>query len=207
MGKILYVGFSDAPAWVVSRAQTTAQLMGWTPFTSIQVQYNLVERSVERELLPMAQALNMAVTVWSPLAGGLLTGKYNAPTQEPKRWSHESPMSAAYVNDRNLKIAQVAIDIAFKINHSPSQVAINWIRQKKDQGEMIPIIAGRSIDQFKDDMNCLNFKLSQEHMRMLDEASAIPLGFPYDFLCSDFVQKLIYGETRQLLDVEVPLAA
>lgn len=185
LGKILYIGFSDAPAWVVSRAQTMAQLMGWTSFTSIQVQYNLVERSVERELLPMAKALNMAVTVWSPLAGGLLTGKYNAPTQEPKRWTHESPMSAAYVNDRNLKIAQVAIDIAFQINRSPSQVAINWIRQKKDQGEMIPIIAGRRVDQFKDDLNCLSFELSPEHMKRLDEASAIPLGFPYDFLCSD----------------------
>lgn len=207
LGKILYVGFSDAPAWVISRANTMAQLLGWTPFTSIQVQYNLVERSAERELLPMAKALNMAVTVWSPLAGGLLTGKYNAPTQEPKRWTHESPMSAAYVNERNLKIAHVAIDIAFQINHSPSQVAINWIRQKQGQAEMIPIIAGRSVDQFKDDLNCLAFELSPEHMKRLDEASAIQLGFPHDFLCSEFVQKLIHGETLPLLEIERPLAA
>jgi aryl-alcohol dehydrogenase-like predicted oxidoreductase len=206
-GKILYVGFSDAPAWIVSRAHTMAQLMGWTPFSAIQVPYSLVERTVERELLPMAKALNMAVTVWSPLAGGLLTGKYNAPTQEAKRWTHESPMSAAYVNDRNLKIAQVAIDIAYQINRSPSQVAINWIRQKKDQAEMIPIIAGRNVDQLKDDLNCLSFTLSPEHMQRLDDASAIDLGFPHDFLYTDYVQKLIYGETRQLLEVETPLAA
>jgi aryl-alcohol dehydrogenase-like predicted oxidoreductase len=207
LGKILYVGFSDAPAWVVSRAHTMAQLRGWTPFTSIQVQYNLVERSAERELLPMAKALDMGVTVWSPLAGGLLTGKYNAQTDEPKRWIQESPMSSVYVNERNLKIAQAAIDIAYQINHSPSQVAINWIRQKKDQAELIPIIAGRNVEQFEDDLNCLSFELSPEHMKRLDEASAIQLGFPYDFLCSDFVQKLIHGETGHLIELERPLAA
>lgn len=206
-GRILYIGFSDAPAWVVSRAQTMAQFMGWTPFTSIQVPYNLVQRSAERELLPMANSLDIGVTVWSPLAGGLLTGKYNTETTEPKRWRHESPMSAALVNDRNLQIAQVAIDIAFQINQSPSQVAINWIRQKKDQAELIPIIAGRNVEQFRDDMNCLSFELSPEHMKRLDDASAIPLGFPYEFLYSDYVQKLIHGETRQLLEVEMPLAA
>lgn len=207
MGNILHVGFSDAPAWVVSRATTMADLRGWTPFTSIQVQYNLVERSVERELLPMAKALEMGVTVWSPLAGGLLTGKYNVQTAEPKRWGHDSPMTAEYVNDRNLKIAQVAIDIAREIDHSPSQVAINWIRQKRDQGILIPIIGGRRVDQVKDDMNCLYFELSPDHMKRLDDASAISLGFPYDFLCSDFVQKLIHGDTRHQLEIELPIAA
>jgi aryl-alcohol dehydrogenase-like predicted oxidoreductase len=206
-GKILYIGFSDAPAWVVSRANTMAQLRGWTPFTSIQVAYNLVERSAERELMPMAKAMDIGVTVWSPLAGGLLTGKFNAPTQEPKRWAHTSPMSAPHVNDHNLKIAQAAIDIAFQINRSPSQVAINWIRQKKNQAELIPIIAGRNVDQFKDDLNCLNFELSPEHMKILDDASAIELGFPYDFLCSDYVQKLIHGDTLDKLEVELPIAA
>jgi aryl-alcohol dehydrogenase-like predicted oxidoreductase len=206
-GKILYVGFSDAPAWVVSRANTMAQLRGWTPFTTIQVQYNLVERSAERELLPMAQALDIGVTVWSPLAGGLLTGKYNAPTSEPKRWGQESPLSSSYVNDRNLKIAKAAIDIAYEIGHSPAQVAINWIRQKQSLGEMIPILAGRSADQFRDDLNCLNFELSPRHMERLDKASAIQLGFPHDFLRSPFVQKLIHGETGQQLEVKLPLAA
>ncbi len=206
-GKILYVGFSDAPAWVVAHANTMAQLRGWTPFTSIQVQYNLVERSAERELLPMAQALDIGVTAWSPLAGGLLTGKYNAPTQEPKRWKHESPMSAAHVNERNLHIAQAAIDIAYEIGRSPSQVSINWIRQKQNLGELIPIIAGRSIDQFKDDLGCLDFQLSPEQLKKLDDASAIPLGFPHDFLHSEFIQKLIHGETGKLLEVRLPLAA
>ena len=206
-GKVLYVGFSDAPAWVVARANTMAELRGWTPFTSIQVQYNLVERTAERELLPMAQALDIGVTVWSPLAGGVLTGKYNAPTTEPKRWMHESPMSSAYVNERNLRIAQAAIDIAFGIGRSPSQVAINWIRQKRNLAEMIPIIAGRSADQLRDDLNCLSFELSSQHMKQLDEASAIELGFPHDFLCSGFVQKLIHGDTGDLLEVKLPLAA
>jgi aryl-alcohol dehydrogenase-like predicted oxidoreductase len=171
------------------------------------VQYNLVERSAERELLPMAQALDIGVTVWSPLAGGLLTGKYNAKTSEPKRWTHESPMSAAYVNERNLKIAQVAIDIAAEIGRSPSQVAINWIRQKRDQAQLIPIIAGRNAGQFRDDLQCLSFELSREQMTRLDQSSAIPLGFPHDFLGSDFVQKLIHGDTKDLLDVEYPIAA
>ncbi len=207
LGKILYVGFSDAPAWVIARATTIAELRGWTPFIGIQVLYNLAERTAERELLPMAKALGIGVTVWSPLAGGLLTGKYNAKTAEPKRFTPDNPRTPAFVNERSLKIVEVAIDIGRQINHSPAQVALAWIRQKKDQGDLIPIIAGRRVEQFKDDLGCLTFELSPEHMKRLDDASAVPLGFPHDFLATDFVQGLIHGQTRPLLEAELRLAA
>jgi aryl-alcohol dehydrogenase-like predicted oxidoreductase len=74
-GKVLYIGISDAPAWIVSRANTMAELRGWTSFAGLQIEYSLIERTVERELLPMARELDLGVTAWSPLAGGLLTGK------------------------------------------------------------------------------------------------------------------------------------
>src|SRR5919199_1312552 len=81
-GKILYIGISDAPAWIVSQANTLANLSGWTEFAGIQIQYSLIERTPERELLPMASALDMGVTAWSPLGGGVLTGKYNKNNEE-----------------------------------------------------------------------------------------------------------------------------
>ena len=108
-GKILYIGISDVPAWVVSYADAIAELRGWSPFIGIQVMYNLIERSVERELLPMARALDIGVTAWSPLGGGVLSGKYNINRQnnpnEQKRYNDNNPMSASFVNERNISIA------------------------------------------------------------------------------------------------------
>jgi aryl-alcohol dehydrogenase-like predicted oxidoreductase len=105
-GKILYIGISDVPAWVVSYTDAIAELHGWSPFIGIQVMYNLIERSVERELLPMARALDIGVTAWSPLGGGVLSGKYNTQnTNEQKRYNVNNPMSASFVNERNISIA------------------------------------------------------------------------------------------------------
>lgn len=207
LGKVLHIGFSDAPAWVIARANTLAELKGWTPFTGIQVQYNLVERTGERELLPMARALGIGVAVWSPLAGGVLTGKYSFKTDEPKRFTLDNPHTSAFVNSRNLKIAQIIVNVAQEIHRTPSQVALNWILQKKDQGTLVPIIAGRNVDQLRDNLQCLVFELSAEHMKRLDEASAISPGFPHDFLLKGFAQDLIYGKTRPLLEVELGRAA
>src|SRR4030095_5456061 len=106
--KILYIGISDAPAWVVSYADAIAKFRGWTPFVGIQIMYNLIERSAERDLLPMAPALGICVTSWSPLAGGVLSGKYNKTEKsanEQNRYSANNPMSASFVNERNISIA------------------------------------------------------------------------------------------------------
>ncbi len=92
-GKVLYVGMSDAPAWVVARANTMSELQGWSPLIGVQIMYSLIERTPERELLPMARTLDIGVTAWSPLGGGLLSGKYNEETQEQRRFETDGPMT------------------------------------------------------------------------------------------------------------------
>jgi aryl-alcohol dehydrogenase-like predicted oxidoreductase len=124
-GKILYVGISDAPAWVVSQANTIADIRGWSYFRGIQIMYSLIERTPERELLPMAHALDIGVTAWSPLGGGVLSGKYsnakrqNKNKEEPKRLQVENPINASFVNERNLSIAEEVRTIAEEINRTP----------------------------------------------------------------------------------------
>jgi aryl-alcohol dehydrogenase-like predicted oxidoreductase len=186
-GKILYVGISDAPAWVVSQANTIADLRGWSYFRGIQIMYSLIERTPERELLPMAHALDIGVTAWSPLGGGVLSGKYsnakrqNKNKEEPKRLQVENPINASFVNERNLSIAEEVRTIAEEINRTPSQVALNWIRQQnKSKGVIIPIIGARTESQIKDNLGCLDFELNADHLKRLDEKSKIQLGFPHD---------------------------
>jgi aryl-alcohol dehydrogenase-like predicted oxidoreductase len=201
-GKILYVGISDVPAWVVSHANAIAELRGWSPFVAIQIMYSLIERSVERELLPMANALDIGVTVWSPLGGGVLSGKYSKQiSDEKKRFNVNNPMSASYVNERNLSIAKVVQTIANEINKTPSQIALNWIRQqqRKQKGVIIPIIGARTEAQIKDDLGCLDFDLTSDQLQRLDEKSKIELGFPHDFM-SEAAKIFLYGNTFSLID-------
>jgi aryl-alcohol dehydrogenase-like predicted oxidoreductase len=203
-GKILYVGISDAPAWVVSYADAIAELRGWSPFIGIQVMYNLIERSVERELLPMARALDIGVTAWSPLSGGLLSGKYNTQNaNEQKRYNVDNPMSASFVNERNISIATEVQAISKEINKTPSQIALNWIRQQqqivKDKGVVIPIIGARTETQIKDNLGCLDFELTEGHLKRLDEKSKIQLGFPHDFI-SESAKIFLYGNTFSMID-------
>jgi aryl-alcohol dehydrogenase-like predicted oxidoreductase len=203
-GKILYVGISDVPAWVVSYANAIAELRGWSPFIGIQVMFNLIERSVERDLLPMASALDVGVTVWSPLAGGVLSGKYNNQnsSKEQKRFSVANPMSAAFVNERNLSIATEVQALAKEINKTPSQIALNWIRQQQQKDKdrvLIPIIGARTEAQIRDNLGCLDFELTSDQLKRLDEKSKIQLGFPHDFM-SEAAKIFVYGNTFSLID-------
>src|SRR5437899_1202852 len=201
-GKILYVGISDAPAWLISYANAITELRGWSPFIGIQVMYSLIERSVERELLPMARALDIGVTAWSPLGGGVLSGKYNkqSASNEQIRFSVDNPMSASFVNERNLSIATEVQEIAKEINKTPSQIALNWIRQQnKDKGVIIPIIGARTEAQAKDNLGCLDFELTTDQLKRLDEKSKIQLGFPHDFM-SEAAKLFLYGNTFSLID-------
>ena len=202
LGKVLYVGFSDAPAWVVAQANTMASLRGWSPFAGIQVQYNLAERTPERELIPMAKSLGLAVTAWSPLAGGVLTGKYNTSAEETRRLTPDNPMYASLVSERNTTIAEEVLEIAHMTGRTPSQIALNWLRSKQEQGTIIPILGCRSEKHVKDNLGCLDFELSAEDAAMLDEVSKISQGFPGDFLSSPFVRGLVYGNT--LGKIEAP---
>lgn len=195
-GKVLYVGISDTPAWVVSRANTLADLRGWSRFVGLQIEYSLIERSAERELLPMARALDMAVTPWGAIGGGVLTGKYNAKEKSERRYKEDEETSR--INERNLGIAEEVVKVADEIGCAPSEVAINWVRQQP--GLMIPIIGARSRSQLTENMQCLQHPLSDEHLGRLDKVSAIDLGFPHSFLKKDFIRNLVYGGTFDQID-------
>jgi aryl-alcohol dehydrogenase-like predicted oxidoreductase len=190
-GKVLYIGLSDTPAWVVAQANAIAELRGWSRFVGVQAPYSLADRAVERELLPMANALGLAVTPWGLLEGGELTGKYNKPTDEPKRSEEASPQIKL--------LAEAVMAVAAEIGRTPSQVAINWVRQQK-QAQTIPILGARTEAQIKDNLGCLEFELTDEQWRRLDEANPINLGFPRAFLESDHVRGLIFGETFNKLE-------
>lgn len=177
-GKIGYVGISDAPAWVVSQANTLAEWRGWTPFIALQIEYSLVERTPERDLIPMANAFGLTVTPWSPLGQGILTGKYNGDTKaEGTRLTGDGNR---FVNERNLAIAQTVVDVAAEIGKTPSQVALAWLLASGPS--VIPIIGSRKAHQLEDNLGCLEVSLAPTQMQMLDEASKITLGFPHEFL-------------------------
>jgi aryl-alcohol dehydrogenase-like predicted oxidoreductase len=194
-GKILYIGISDAPAWIVSRANTISELRGWSYFIGLQIMYSLIERTPERELLSMARSLDIGVTAWSPLGMGVLAGKYNKDNnnKEPKRFDPNHPMVSTFVNERNISIAKEVQAIANEIEKTPSQVALNWIINLKKKGIIIPILGVRTQAQMIDNLGCLEFELDSEHMKRLNEKSKIELGFPYDFISSDVIRNQIYG--------------
>ncbi|MBC8111104.1 MAG: aldo/keto reductase, partial [Verrucomicrobia bacterium] len=123
-GKILYIGISDTPAWEVSRMNMMAELRGWSQFVAYQLEYSLIQRTPERDMIPMANHTDMAVAVWAALAGGALTGKYLTQNDDPKRIKEGSTR----VNERSSKIAQEVVNVATAIGCSPAQVAINWVR-------------------------------------------------------------------------------
>ena len=189
-GKVLYVGISDTPAWVVSQANATADLRGWSRFVAYQGVYSLASRAPERDILPMTRALEMAFTPWGILEGGELTGKYNVPSNEERRSTDTSP--------RIKSLATELISLAEEIGHTPSQVAINWVRQQPYL--VIPILGARSKNQLTDNLGCLDFELTPEQLQRLSNASPIDLGFPHSFLGSDHVRGLIFGKTFDLLD-------
>jgi aryl-alcohol dehydrogenase-like predicted oxidoreductase len=189
-GKVLYIGVSDTPAWVVSQANTLADLRGWTRFVGLQIQYSLVERTPERDLLPMARALDIAVTPWAILGRGVLSGKYNENQQAEGRagkWGLAS---------RSLEIARAVESVAQEIGCTPAQVAIAWLRQQP--GVIIPILGARTSEQLHDNLGALNVMLSADHLERLDAASQVDLGFPHDFLAG--VRDIVYGGTYDQID-------
>ncbi len=197
-GKVLYVGISDAPAWVIARANTLAELKGWTPFVGLQARYGLIERTPERDLLPMARALDIGVLAWSPLDGGVLTGKCGRDRQNSASKQRLFEGSAS-LSERNLSIAAEVQRIAAEVGRSPSQVALNWVRQQN--GTVIPVVGASKVSQVRDNLACLDFELSEDQLRRLEEASGIELGFPHDFLSTDTIKDLIFGDTYSSLDV------
>lgn len=197
-GKVLYVGISDTPAWRIARMNTLAQLRGWTPFIALQIQYSLVERTVERELIPMARELGLGVLPWSPLAGGVLSGKYSkddlAKSGPDTGSRREVVQSHDMLNERSLTIAEEVKRIAKTLGHMPSQIALHWLLRQP--GVTSPILGTRKLSHLEDNLGALEISLSSEHLARLDKMSRIELGFPHDFLGNEFVKGMIDGGAK-----------
>ena len=194
-GKILYTGISDAPAWWIAQANTLAGLRGWSPFVGLQIEYSLIERTVERELIPMAKALNIGVTAWSPLAGGVLSGKYHGhPSSEPGRLSGDMMKPFLPEEQRAKRVVDALKTVADQSGRSMAQVALAWLRYRPVP--VIPIIGARKLSQLQDNLASLELNLSADQVRALDQASQIEMGFPHDFYARDMVRGFIYGGMR-----------
>lgn len=187
LGKVLYVGISDSPAWVVARANAIAELRGWTPFVGLQLPYSLASRDPERELLPMAAELGLTVTPWGILGAGVLTGR---PAQT-LRWPEEA-------TERSRAVVEVVTAVAADRGCTPAQAAIAWLLNRRAP-ELVPILGVRSAEQLADNLGALDVELTEIERARLDEAAAPSLGFPRSFLESDGVRDLIYGDTWNLL--------
>ncbi|MFD9030287.1 aldo/keto reductase [Streptomyces sp. NPDC059567] len=191
-GKVLYVGISDAPAWVVSRANTLAEWRGWQPFAGLQVPYSLLQRDIERELLPMAEAFGMSVTAWSPLAGGVLSGKYTRPGGP----GASARLSAGSLSDRDRAVARAVQDTADELGVTPSQVALAWVRSRSRA--VLPIVGVRTADQLKDNLGALDVTLPQQSVERLEAATDFTRGFPHDFI--DGTSPWVFGDSFPKLD-------
>jgi aryl-alcohol dehydrogenase-like predicted oxidoreductase len=194
-GKILHAGISDAPAWWIAQANTIAHLRGWSPFIGLQIEYSLMERTVERELIPMAKALNVGVTAWSPLAGGILTGKYHGHgSSENGRMGSDMMKGFMPEQQRSDRVVAAVKAVADETGRGMAQVALAWLRYRLVP--VIPIIGARKLSQLQDNLASFELTLSPDQLKTLDEASSIELGFPHDLYAKDMVRAIAYGGMR-----------
>jgi aryl-alcohol dehydrogenase-like predicted oxidoreductase len=200
-GKVVYVGLSDIPAWQAARMQAIADLRGWSPLIALQIEYSLVQRTVERDLIPMAREMGLGVVPWSPLASGVLTGKYSRADLDLGSGVASAEGSRKNIaagngslTERALDIADVVKAIAAEAGHTPSQVALAWTLLNPAVAS--PIVGARTLDQLIDNLGALDVRLDDGQRRRLEAASAVELGFPHDFLNSPLPRSVIYGETK-----------
>ncbi len=192
-GKVLYVAFSDTPDWIVAEANTRAELMGWSRFVAMQIPYSLLDRAVERAILPMARHWDMAVLPFGLLEAGILTGKFLKQVKDPTRLKPKR----LKLSEKAHSVVSAVQKVAEEVGYPMSQVAINWIRQQQDKAQIIPILGARTVDQLKDNLGVLSWELSAEQLIYLDETSAIEMGFPHGFLDGN---PYIYGATFDRID-------
>jgi aryl-alcohol dehydrogenase-like predicted oxidoreductase len=185
-GRILYVGVSDTPAWIVSQANTLADWRDWTAFAGLQVPYSLLQRDIERELLPMAESFGMTVAVWSPLAGGILSGKFTR-GQNPETGTRIDPSS---ITEQQHDVASTVQFVANELGSTPSQVAIAWTRRRSPN--IHPIIGARRLDQLLDNIGAASVDLPGEAVLRLEETTGIDLGFPTTFISE--TSPWVFGE-------------
>ena len=192
-GKILYWGLSDFPAWCVATAATLPESRGWAPISAVQLEYSLVERTAERELLPMAVAFNLGTVVWSPLGGGLLTGKYRQ--GETGRAQGLAQSFTARVMSLRLPTVDQLLAISKETGLPAGQIAIAWVLARG----MLPIIGPRTLEQLVETLASVEAQLSKEQIQRLDRISAITLGFPHDVVAGSSGR--LAGGKAELIDV------
>jgi aryl-alcohol dehydrogenase-like predicted oxidoreductase len=193
-GKVLYIGVSDAPAWWIAQANTLAELRGWTQFIGLQIEYSLIERTVERELIPMAKAFKLGLVAWSPLAGGLLSGKYHSGGAADGRYSTDMAKNFMRTGERPDRVVAALQKVSQQVGRSLAQVALAWLRYRDIP--VIPIVGARRVSQLQDNLASLELELTREQVSALNEASAIEMGFPHDFFENAMVKTFAYGGLR-----------
>jgi aryl-alcohol dehydrogenase-like predicted oxidoreductase len=202
-GKVVYTGISDAPGWWVSKANMMAEWRGWNKFAALQLEYNLLERGIERELLPLAKHDNLGILAWSPLAMGLLTGKYLS--QNDKGQSGRGSLTDVRLNEQSLAVIKTLVQVAKETGASPAAVAIRWLQYQNRQ--VIPILGARTVEQLKDNLSSAAVELDPLHLKRLNEVSKIDLGFPYDMLedvrAGHDISERIHGQFKNDMLAEV----
>ncbi|WP_406214062.1 aldo/keto reductase [Streptomyces decoyicus] len=199
-GKVLYVAMSNVPAWQVSRMQAIADLRGWSPLVALQIEYSLIERTGERDLIPMAREMGLGVMPYSPLAGGVLTGKYSRDdlTATDGAVDDGTRRSVTLVNgtltERNFALVDVVKEVATELGRTPAQVGLAWTLQ--NPGVTAPIIGARTPAQLEDNLGALEVDFTASQLARLDEASAIGLGIPHDLLAGDFGRTVTRGDLK-----------
>ncbi|MER7144093.1 MULTISPECIES: aldo/keto reductase [Streptomyces] len=199
-GKVLYVAISNAPAWQVSRMQTVADLRGWSPLVALQIEYSLIQRTGERELIPMAREMGLGVVPYSPMGGGVLTGKYSRDdltgkvtgSEESSRKSHNQALG--WVTERNLAVADTVGEVAKELGRTSAQVALAWTLRNPDV--TAPIIGARTLTQLEDNLGALEVDFTASQLARLDEAGAVDPGYPHAYLASDLARVQIQGDLK-----------
>ncbi|MFJ4473967.1 aldo/keto reductase [Streptomyces xanthochromogenes] len=199
-GKVLYVAISNAPAWQVSRMQTVADLRGWSPLVALQIEYSLIQRTGERELIPMAREMGLGVVPYSPMGGGVLTGKYSRDdltgkvtgSEESSRKSHNQALG--WVTERNLAVADTVGEVAKELGRTSAQVALAWTLRNPDV--TAPIIGARTLTQLDDNLGALEVDFTASQLARLDEAGAVDPGYPHAYLASDLARAQIQGDLK-----------
>ncbi|MEU6198619.1 aldo/keto reductase [Streptomyces sp. NPDC047061] len=204
-GKILHAALSNFPAWRVSRAATLADLKNWAPVAGIQIEYSLVERTADRELLPMAESLGLGAALWSPLGGGLLTGKYRRSIEG--RLTDFKTLVHVESTEQKTAIVDSVLAIAEENGATPAQVSVAWLRERASRAStpFVPIIGPRNLAQLDDYLGALDVQLTPKQFARLSDISAIPLGVPHEATAGvrDAVQG---GDASRIIQPRVPIA-
>ena len=200
-GKIVYGGLSNFPAWRIATAANTADLRGWTAVSAIQIEYNLLQRTPEPELLPMADGFGLGVMAWSPMAAGILTGKYR---KGERGRATDFRASVRHADTPNNDTAIDAVSaVAQEVGAKPGQVAVAWVKAKG----VLPVVGTRTREQLEDHLAAVTVTLSDDQIRRLDAATAIALGYPHELNSSSEQREVMTGGRFDQIDYPTRVVA